>query len=404
MELGYTLEWMDLVISQALDPDRSDLLELNSEQAGWIAENTAKEKERHLSLIKNYVFSIADDDKIQLVVRQYYAALAGLLEQVKTNRSKIHSSQERIDRLFDFITDAIGEIMSMIAARFSQYLDPREMVPDSYLAKIRTDLARQLLSARNILLLSGSDGGLVSITLGLFDNLVKEIPEIKTSFQDLEYSSYLLKELQKIQPKDEKNDAFFSGLETLLIRMNFNHPFYVRYLTEKVTRHIQSVSQYQQRIDNMHYIYQHFHQIQVRKSVAYDPDCQDLETVIENWFAQEIIYLEKKFHSGPVPISGVEKPIFKSTPAKEGSLQSKVLCVLSVDQMALFLKAADEMKILSARSMSAVFKTIAPHLSTPYQEEISWESMRTKTYAPEDRDKKIIIETLEKMIRKISEY
>jgi len=62
------------------------------------------------------------------------------------------------------------------------------------------------------------------------------------------------------------------------------------------------------------------------------------------------------------------------------------------------------MKILTAKSMSSIFKTVAPHLATPYQDEVSWESMRTKTYNPEDRDKKIIIETLQKMIRKISEY
>lgn len=404
MEPGYTLEWMDLIISRTLDPDRTDLSELNSAQAEWIAENAAKEKVRHLSLIKNYVFSIADDNKIQLVVRQYYAALARLLEQAKASRSKMQYVSQQIDHLFDFIVDAIQEIMSMIAERFSHYLNPDETVPDSYLAKIKAGLTQQILSVRNILLQSDLDNGSVSIVRGLFDNLIQEVPGGKVTFQNLEYGSCLLRELGQIQPEEEEADTFFSPLEMLLIRLNFNHPFYIRYLTEKVIQEIQSLDPYQQRIEKMHHIYQHFHQVQIKKSVAYDPDCENLEIVIENWFAQEIIYLEKKLHYSPVPVSGDQKPLPKSEPASGDSVKSKVLCILSVDQMALFLKAADELKILSAKSMSAVFKTIAPHLSTPYQEEISWESMRTKTYAPEDRDKKIIIETLEKMIRKISEY
>jgi len=404
MEPGYTLEWLDRLVSQTLDPDRSDLSGLTGEQVEWITENVQKEKLRHLSLIKNYVFSLHDESKIHLVVSQYYAALAGMLLRAKTNRAIVQPIQRPANGLFDFITDAIEEIMSMIAERFSQYLDPDEAVPGSYLAKIRIGIARQVPSIKNNLLLSGSEDRLVSIILGLFDSLLKAVPGKEVSFGQLTYIAQLISELEQMQPADGETAAYFPPLETLLIRMNFNHPFYVRYLTEKITEQVLSIDLHADRIEKMHYFYQHFHQIQAKKSVVYDPDCPSLQTVIGNWFAQEIIYIEKKFHSEPLPVQGQRKPLSKAKPATKDSEQDKVLCILSVDQMALFLKAADEMKILSAKSLSVVFKKIAPHLSTPYQEDISGESMRTKTYNPEERDKKIIIETLQKMIRKISEY
>lgn len=404
MEPGYTLEWLDLLISQTLDPDTSDLSGLTNEQTQWITENVTKEKMRHLSLIKNYVFSIHDESKIHLVVSQYYEALASMLLHAKANRSKVQPTKQRVNGLFNFITDAIEEIMSMIAERFSQYLNPDEVVPDSHLVKIRTGLAGQVISIRNNLLLPGSDARLVSMTLSLFDKLLEAQPDQEISVGHLAYITQLMIELEHMQPADDQTAAFFSPLETLLIRMNFNHPFYVRYLTEKMAQQIGSMDPDADRIEKMHYFYQHFHQIQAKKSAAYDQDCHSLQTVIGNWFAQEIIYIEKKFHSDPVPAKGQPKPLSKAKPVAKASEQDKVMCILSVDQMALFLKAADEMKILSAKSMSSVFKTIAPHLATPYQEDVSWESMRTKTYNAEDRDKKIIIETLQKMIRKISEY
>ncbi len=62
------------------------------------------------------------------------------------------------------------------------------------------------------------------------------------------------------------------------------------------------------------------------------------------------------------------------------------------------------MKIIMARSLNSVFKNIVPHLSTPYQEDISYDSMRSKSYSAEQRDKEIVIQTLQQMISKIKEY
>ncbi|HSV10119.1 MAG TPA: hypothetical protein VLI68_05080, partial [Hanamia sp.] len=76
----------------------------------------------------------------------------------------------------------------------------------------------------------------------------------------------------------------------------------------------------------------------------------------------------------------------------------------STDQIGIFLRAFDELKVLQARSMNEVFKTIVPHLSTPYKEELSYDSVRSKSYVAEERDKKIVIETLQQVIETIKRY
>jgi tRNA(His) 5'-end guanylyltransferase len=82
----------------------------------------------------------------------------------------------------------------------------------------------------------------------------------------------------------------------------------------------------------------------------------------------------------------------------------KVLCKLSTDQTALILRASDELKILIARSMNQVFKTIVPFLSTPNKIELSYDSMRSKSYVAEERDKELAINALECIIKKIKSY
>lgn len=85
-------------------------------------------------------------------------------------------------------------------------------------------------------------------------------------------------------------------------------------------------------------------------------------------------------------------------------VMNKVLCKLSTDQTALILRASDELKILISISMNHLFKTIVPFLSTPNKADLSYNAMRSKAYAAEERDKEIAIETLERMIKQIKEY
>lgn len=118
----------------------------------------------------------------------------------------------------------------------------------------------------------------------------------------------------------------------------------------------------------------------------------ELITFIESRFAN---YLNK-----PFPI--IEKKITESSVIDSSS--TKVLCKLSTDQTALILRASDELKILISKSMNHLFKTIVPFLSTPNKVDLSYNAMRGKAYIPEERDKEIAIETLERMIKQIKEY
>ncbi|MDN3548963.1 hypothetical protein [Mucilaginibacter aquaedulcis] len=93
-------------------------------------------------------------------------------------------------------------------------------------------------------------------------------------------------------------------------------------------------------------------------------------------------------------------------PANQPESQAlyKVLCRLSVDQIAIILKAADDIKLVITRSFSQVLKSIVPFLSTERFQDFSWKSARSSTYKMEDRDKAIAIETLQALISKISQY
>jgi len=120
-----------------------------------------------------------------------------------------------------------------------------------------------------------------------------------------------------------------------------------------------------------------------------EKEIQELLSFIELWYP-DYLQLDKK--------TPPTKPSYKR------KFTEKVLCNLSTDQTAILLRAADDSKILVARSMRSVFKAIIPHLSTPYKRNISYDSVRVKSYNIEEKDKIIAIKHLQLMIDKIKSY
>jgi hypothetical protein len=140
-----------------------------------------------------------------------------------------------------------------------------------------------------------------------------------------------------------------------------------------------------------------------KAGTALYPDETNLKDAINNWFRHEIFYLEKTLHLSIIPLQ--EKLQNQNEKASiDEKKKPKVLCIFSTDQMGIILRAFDELKIVKARSMNEVFKTIVPHLSTPYKEELSYDAVRSKSYAAEERDIKIVVDTLQQIIEKIKRY
>lgn len=131
---------------------------------------------------------------------------------------------------------------------------------------------------------------------------------------------------------------------------------------------------------------------------------EELKKVLEQLSVtvQELIlFLEKRFDHYIKSGS-----LLRRYPKTKVSINAgdKILCNLSTDQTALFLRAADELRIIKAKSMRSVFKHIAPYLSTPHKKVISFDAMRVNAYKAEEKDKEVVISELKRLIEKIKKY
>ncbi|HUN01914.1 MAG TPA: hypothetical protein PLS00_03585 [Niabella sp.] len=394
---GYVLEWLDTLVSVTLNPEKSEIRQIVPEDLNKLHNLIIQEKDKVQAAIKTLVFNLNDEAAIRCTIKNYHSSLVSLLDQALENKVRFPDNSTSITVLDSSIT-CVEELLFLIEKRFTSYLGIDERVPATYFALLKKEVLKRLIRAARKYreqrhLLPAFD--IIALDVQMRLNLS---PDKHThTFREMFYIKDICMELESLEIND--SETIYTTLDEVLIRLNFNSKAYIYNLTQRIAAHINAVDQPSERMERLLFDLKSLKQIPQKPEVVFLTQNVALIKQLDNWFSQEILYLEKRIHYAIVPLQ--EKKQKQVNTDKE---KHKLLSILSVDQMALILRAADDLKIVMARSLNSVFKNIVPYLSTPYQENISYDSMRSKSYSAETRDKEIVIETLQQMIKRINEY
>lgn len=127
----------------------------------------------------------------------------------------------------------------------------------------------------------------------------------------------------------------------------------------------------------------------------------DLNTSFDLLFAKFIAY-EKLQNYILLKLNGDDDNIESGRVAVEPKKTTKIN--LSVDQIGLIARAADDARLLNGRSFRKICEELAPYIATSEKEHISSNSLRSNAYLAEFSDKENVIKTLKKMIDFIKGY
>jgi len=395
----YPLEWFDSLILQTFDPLSMYIDSLTDNDIAVISENISKESIKIQVHIKNKVFSLKKKRHIRVTVRQYHSTLIFLLDSIMENRTEKVIQSDKMRKLADLLISNLDYLISFIEDRFSYYLSLDERVPITYLMVCRKELALKLqrISKRN--LSTEPDKVTIKRVVKILQNAIEAENGKKLTYRRILYFRELLKLLEE-HNDDMENLSIFTPLDELLIDHNFNSVQYISILTERMTEQIYTTEKQSAKLNLLLLFFKDFKQLHSNVKITFDASHQNIKDVLENWFVSEISFLQNRDEIETQDISSSKK---NSNPSHLAD-QNKIQCTLSSDQMGLILRATDETRILKAKSMSLIFKTIVPYLSTPFKRNLSYQSVRSKSYNPEEKDKEFVIKTLEKIIKHIKEY
>lgn len=393
----YPLEWIDSLILLTLNPSKSNIGNLSQNDLAFITENLSKESQKIQIQLKNEIFALQKKRQIRLLVRKYHSTLVYLLDNIIENQNNEAPKDAIFLRISESIINTLDDLLYFVENRYPNYLNLDERVPLPYLLVSRKEILLKLERLSKKKTSSTEVNQVIQIVVHALTQSNHINAGHKITYREVLYQKELLKKFE-IQLTIEGKSNFYSAVDELLIEENFNDTFYISHFIEKVENHLKSQETLADKIGELLFCYKEFSQLSSSERIAFDPSKQNISFMLENWFKHEIKYLERK--------KELSVDLDENNAADESMQmgEDKVECTLSTDQMALILRAGDESRVLKAKSMSLVFKTIVPFLSTPFKKNLSYQSVRSKSYNAEDRDKEIAIQTLKKIIEKIKSY
>ncbi|MBD0724763.1 hypothetical protein B6A10_06185 [Flavobacterium sp. L1I52] len=393
----YPLEWLDSLISITLNPGNNHVCTITADEIKDITEQILKEILYIQTQLNKQIFLFTKESEIKHLIQKYHSSLIILQDIVVCNQNKDVFKSPHLSNIMKTLFNCLDELLTYIESRFFSYLNIDERVPISYLIVTKNELKLKFDCLKSRLEKAVDNKNITDI---IFDVFKFSKNNSSLTYREVLYRKKLIQELELFCENHQKANTF-SAIDELLVFLNFNNIKYMNYFKRSIIQKIDLFENESDRLDKLLFFLKEFNQLYTKKNICFNHKNRNLKKVIIHWFEQEIIYLEKKMEQSIYPFIENEKKI-DNTAGK--NIENKITCLLSADQIALFLRAADESRILNAKSMSAVFKTIVPHLSTPFKTELSYQSVRSKSYNAEDKDKEIAIETLEKIIQKIKSY
>jgi hypothetical protein len=391
----YVLGWLDHTVHLSLNPLK-DLPNLSARDLQLIKQRARSEVDTQIGFLHKGALLLLNQKKIKVFINQYHQTLVFLLDRSHLNLASIQPGDaERADCCKAVIL-CIEKILELVQIRFNKYIVKGRAISKNQGTQIQNELLEKVekLSARFI------DAPQCRALTSIIWTVIREFAAKKPStiyYSQILYFQGLTSHLERIELTADLQ-TLHDRLIHLLIGLNFNDKrfvsYYIQYVASKVN---QSESP---KMPELLLFRKQFYQAYVSCDQALYCESPSIRKLIGNWFKQETSFLDQVGTEHVSAINSSENIVINTTP----QTMPKVMCLLSADQIGIILHSLDALRIIQAKSMSAVFETIVPSLSTMQKRDLSWKSMRSKSYVFEENDRKVVIAALQSVIKYIDEY
>ncbi|PVD52220.1 hypothetical protein DC498_10885 [Terrimonas sp.] len=397
----YALDWLDVLVYHTLNPKKGKLLGISKDEETKIFYQIEEEFLKISLTIQTQVFSVQSRSEAELLIRNYYSTLTTMLRQCILNLEMVRLKKGAIHRIAKALLQLTEELILLIEYKYFEYLSMNEFVSQTYFLKFCKELSLRLNKLQGKVPVNNPQQipfNIIAHKISSFINTGKF--EYTTTHSNIIYKEKLLSEIEKIDFA-EKSPPAYTLIDAVLIYLNFNSVEYINYLIGYIESSIRKKNTIEEKKAKLLFLYKSFNQLHKIPNISYNKNFHSIETVINNWFRHEISY-QQKLNTTKTQSESKEEKAKELTTSSEKN--HKIICLLSSDQIGLILRAASDQKVIISKSLNELFKTIVPYMSTPVKESLSHDGMRSKAYAAEEKDKRIAIETLEKLIRKIKDF
>lgn len=385
MDNTYVYDWLDKQSSYELNPALVYPGTIGDRETETLFALITQEIERVEKQLKVLFFNERKKEQVSLLVHRYQNMLVVMMDKVYHHLQHPHCHITGLTDILSFLQEKLEGLLQYFEQHFASYIIGELHVPRQRLIKAKRELMERWESLQSHV--QGKFSGSINVVHQVLLTFISRIDQQKDiTIREVKYHKQLMIDLLN-------NCESEALIKEMLIFRNLNGKESTCYFAKQIDLVLGRLESAEAKLSWLRLEYKTMQHRRVSKKMIYDPLYPSLKQYLCSYMENEMLYLEQKLE-GIQPIDEQQKEM----------TNFKVMCNLSTDQIAVLLRAADDTRLLIARSMNTVFKTIVPFLSTPKKKDVSWQSVRTKGYDVEQTDKDKVISKLEDMIKRIRDY
>jgi hypothetical protein len=380
----HALERLDHLIAIEINPQKNNNLKItNSHSEKWT--QTAKAEIEYIAryLLRRSV-KLKKEKEIELLVQQYQGNIILFLDKVFIYKSTYTSPLYL--HLFDSILQQLDELLSHIEQRYYRHFNQEEKVPDCYLHLVQEEMSREIKKV-NKFILKSIDQKLGEIILKPIKTFIKT-KNGSISYKQMIYMKTLVREIIQLPLQETiSKDIIIQSL----IYWNYNSTSFINFAIESI-RHELNLNQ-NENIGQLTDQLKKINLLVMKPGAAlyhYKPSTKER---IQSWLLEEINFIQ------------VQQTLFvRPAPMDKDAEDYRINTSLSVQQLALWIRAAKDTGMIINKNHTALLKTMARIFTTPHSEKISPESLRIKSYINEKSAQNALKDLLMKMYKQVHNY
>lgn len=392
MKKRFAYQWLDNLITHVINPDQMDAL-FPVEYINEIKEKLTEKEREAMIQVKNQIFQLSDMQEIHLTVKRYNDELISLIGKLNAYLYHKRRSEQNILDFYEHLNEHVHHILEVLRREFSAFLTSEVHAPQCRLHSLREVLRVKIHKLEDILSNGTHGKEPFYIIKEIFDAFIERVNEnMPIRESEVDYLHELVAHIERIG-QGEKRMSSCPALHELLIYWNLNSSTCIAYFVHGMEGEIRQRKSYEEKLEFLRYQWKNLQQLPQKTNFSYNPEYPNIKEYFLSWIQNELDYLEMK-SEGFEPMDGS-----KSVPDPEKRYKLRV--DLTADQIGIILRTLDETRLIEARSLSMVFRSIVPYLSTPHAEDPSWNNMRGRSYEIRDQDKEVVRAALKKLDRHI---
>lgn len=391
MALQYELEVLENFVSKTLHPAHLKQVSSFVSQIPQWRELVASETER---IRKQFVYTVFNSKERQreLYIQHHQVQLIRLADQlfqylaIKNPKSIYQTGKDDlITAIYKETFRCTEDLLNYIEQYFTSYFDKEADVPRVYLLLNQRSLRSSIKTLRVKLAGLNENADFIDVLLTPMSAFCQKK---RASYRELIYIKDVLRTLTACEAIGEVKD--------LLVSMNFNSCTLVSQWIGEMVNMLNSLPETKDRTAQLSKWQKDINQIPVKPNIALKPNCVSLRDQLSQWITEEIQYLETRQR-----LLSVAPALKVSSSIND---EEKLNFSVSVNVLAILVRAAHESKLILNKHGTTVFNTVSKFSSTLQTKNPGAKSMDKKSHDPERSHKAKAISALQDMIRLIQDY